>query len=262
MGDARRRRLAGSPFRRLAAPRTLRDLTKLVVPAGPGMPNQGVARDALAVAETVRRRVRDALVRGSASGEIPDAVAAIDAVGAQCKTLFEDAVAATLAASAAHRAEMETVQCRRGCAFCCHVAVDVTPLEAIRLAEHQRAAGLGPPAAAAARHAPCPLLADGSCTAYAIRPFACRSLFSPDARACETGFMTVATVFVPSLDWPRFIACGYITGEVAALDDLGLASHLVELRQALTLLLGDATTLPRWLNREDVFPRRRAAAAP
>ena len=262
MGDARRRRLAGTGVPRFAAPRTPRGLAKLVVPAGPGVPPREVGLEALALAETVRGRVRAHLVRAAASGRVADLLAGIETAGEECKTLFEDALAATLAASPAQRADMERVQCRRGCAFCCHVDVDVTPLEAIRLAEHQRAAGLGPPSVAAARYAPCPLLADGACTAYAMRPFACRSLFSPDAKACETGFTTAATVFVPSLDWPRFIACGYITGDIAALDDLGLASHLVELRQALALLLGDPTALPRWLNRQDVFPRRHAGAAP
>jgi hypothetical protein len=262
MGDARRRKLAGSRIPRFATPHTQRALTKLVVPAGPGMPPREVGLEALAVAETVRRRVREHLVRAAAGGRIEDLLGAIETVGAECKTLFEDALAAAQSANAGHRADMERVECRRGCAFCCHVDVDVTPLEAIRLAEHQRVAGHGPPAAASARYAPCPLLSDSACTAYGMRPFACRSLFSPDAKACEAGFTTAATVFVPSLNWPRFIACGYITGELAALADLGLASHLVELRQALALLLGDPTALPRWLNRADVFPRRGAVAAP
>lgn len=262
MGDARRRKLAGSRIAPLAAPRAPRILSKLVVPAGPGLPPREVALEALAIAETVRARVRERLVQASATGRVERVLAAIDTIGAECKTLFEDALAAALAADAGHRAEMARVQCRRGCAFCCHVTVDVTPLEAIRLAQHERAAGHGPPAAAGAtsRTAPCPLLADGSCTVYEMRPFACRSLFSLDARACEAGFSAAAAVFVPSLDWPRFIACGYITGEIAALEDLGLASHLVELRQALALLLADPTALTRWLNREDVFPRRPHAA--
>jgi len=137
----------------------------------------------------------------------------------------------------------------------------VTPLEAIRIVQHQRGARRpAPEPAPDARHAPCPLLVEGSCSVYAIRPFACRSLFSSDAKACEAGFATASAVLVPSLDWPRYIACGYITGEIAALDDLGLASHLVELRQALTLMLGDAGVLPRWLAGEDVFPRRAVAS--
>jgi hypothetical protein len=246
----------------LVAPAAPRPLTKLMVPAGPGVPPRELALAALAIAETVRVRVREHLVRASAAGNADALLAAIDGVGAECKALYEDALASALAANAAHRADMAGIACRRGCAFCCHVDVTVTPLEAIRLARHEQAAGRAHPlGASGARHAPCPLLAAGECTVYAVRPFACRSLFSPDAKACEAGFAGTDEVFVPSLEWPRFLASGYITGEVAALDDLRLASHLVELRRALALLLADPTALPRWLGREDVFGRHAAAAS-
>ncbi len=260
MAEARRGRTSTPRVRLLAAPRIPAAIAKLVVPAGPGLPPQHVAAQAVAVAETVRVRVRDRLVTASASGRIDRMLDAIDAAGTESLALFEDALRAELVANLGHRAEMDGVQCRRGCAFCCHVNVDITPLEAIRLARHERAAGRratpGRQDTVAPRNAPCPLLKDGACTVYDIRPFACRSLFSPDARACEAGFTGAATTVVPSLDWPRYLSCGYVTGEIAALDDLGLASHLVELRGALALLLGDAQALARWLNGADVFPRR------
>jgi hypothetical protein len=60
---------------------------------------------------------------------------------------------------------------------------------------------------------------------------------------------------MPSLVTPRLVASGFISGEIAALGDLGLAGHLVELSTALALLLGDPTALDRWLGGEDVFPR-------
>jgi hypothetical protein len=257
MATARRSGTTTPRVRLLRSPRGLGAITKLAVPAGPGLPSpQGAAR-ALAIAETVRVQVRKRIVGASATGRIDRMLDAIDAASADCVSLFEDALQAALVANLGQRAEMDRVECRRGCAFCCHVDVAVTPLEAIRLARHERAAGRREtaPATPSPRPAPCPLLKDGACTVYDMRPFACRSLFSPDASACEAGFASTAPALVPSLDWPRFLACGYITGEIAALDDLGLASHLVELRGALALLLADPQALPRWLNGADIFQR-------
>ena len=102
------------------------------------------------------------------------------------------------------------------------------------------------------------MLVDDACSQYEARPYACRAVFSPDAAACEAGYASDDVVAMPSLDWPRALASCYITGEIAALDDLKLASHMVELRRALTVLRGDAGAALRWLNGADIFPRRGA----
>jgi Fe-S-cluster containining protein len=80
------------------------------------------------------------------------------------------------------------LQCKRGCSLCCHVQLQLTPVEtdSVRLAlrvlapdvrERIRAraralrSGAGPPRA----DAPCAMLEpDGSCAIYADRPIACR----------------------------------------------------------------------------------------
>jgi hypothetical protein len=248
------------------APAAPQPLAKLVVPAGPGAPPLETAAHAIAIAEMIRKGVRERLLYASNAGGPGDQAErmldAIEAIGAETVAAFEAELSADIAARPGHRHEIDTIECRRGCAFCCHVDVDVTPLEAIRLARRERAgarrAEIASAAARGGRRGPCPLLVAGACSQYEFRPFACRSLFSPDAAKCEAGFVGAASVLVPSLDWPRFLACGYITGEIAALDDLGLASHLVELRGSLALLLADDGALARWLNGEDVFPRRRA----
>jgi len=253
MGEAKRRKAARLRLRTLAAPAAPRPITTLVVPAGPSLPSREIARHAIEIAEAVRVVVREILLEASAAGGIDRMRAAIDAASSRCADLYEDEVQAALVANSGHRAEMNDVQCRRGCAFCCYVDVVVTPLEAIRLARG------GPPRAPAVvsrPRSPCPLLADGVCSVYAARPLACRAIFSTDVGQCEAGYLGAADAAVPSLDWPRHLACGYITGTVAALDDLGLASHLVDLRAGLALIEGDATALVRWLNGEDVFQRR------
>ena len=254
MGEAKRGKAAGSRVRALAAPGAPGALTKLVVPAGVAPPSAETALRAVSIAETVRTRVRERLLHGAATGRIDRMRAAIDAACGECVALFEDALRSSLVTNLEHRVAMDRVACRRGCAFCCYVDVVVTPLEAIRLAGRARPGGV----ATAPHRRPCPLLADGACTVYDRRPFACRSIFSEDARACEAGYAGVGAAPIPSLAWPRFLACGYITGQIAAMDDLGLASHLVELRRALAVMDEDATALWRWLDGADVFPRQNA----
>jgi hypothetical protein len=260
MGEAKRRGRAGIRLRRLHAPAHPNALAKLVVPAGPGMPSRAVAEETAAVASAVRERIRGALVRASEGGSLERMLDAIDALGVECAGAFEAALAHAAASDRARGAELASVACRRGCAFCCHVEVSVTPLEAIRLGRRALAGG-GAPAASAARRAPCPLLVDGACSHYEIRPYACRAVFSPDAGRCEAGYLSDQAVAVPSLDWPRYLASGYISGEIAALDDLKFASHMVELRRALAILSADQGAVLRWLNGADIFPRRGQAPA-
>lgn len=270
MGEAKRRKAAGAAMRvrRLAAPSSPAPITKLMIPAGPGLPSAEAAANALAIAERTRELVRSRLVAASASGSVAAIEGAIEEIGAGAVLAYEEEMTQRLAAQAESRADMDGIECRRGCTFCCHVSVSVTPCEAIRIATAMRrgaipdrsaAVGEGARAAAGIGRRPCPLLVDGACSAYAVRPFACRALFSSSAKRCEEGFQdSAAAVRVPSLAWPRFLATGYITGQVAALKDLGLGSRLVELKSALAVLIGDETSLVRWLNGEPVFPHQGA----
>lgn len=96
--------------------------------------------------------------------------------------------------------------CRRGCAWCCHQLIVLTHwddgrqiLDAARermtaeefeaFVERLRAQSreiheLGHEAAEARRWT-CPLLKEGECVVYDVRPVACRSVFSPDADTCR-----------------------------------------------------------------------------
>jgi len=60
---------------------------------------------------------------------------------------------------------------------------------------------------------------------------------------------------VPSLVAPRLIAACLINGQIAALRDLGLASHRVELISALAALERNPNLFALWLSRADVFGR-------
>ncbi|HLJ18878.1 MAG TPA: hypothetical protein VKU84_01705, partial [Stellaceae bacterium] len=79
------------------------------------------------------------------------------------------------------------------------------------------------------------------------------------ASICERQFEAGAAQddpqVVPSPLTPRLLSASLISGQIAALRDLGLASHPVELISALTELELDPHLFVRWLSREDVFPR-------
>ena len=97
--------------------------------------------------------------------------------------------------------------CAAGCAFCCHLPVLVTPLEAALLAE----AALRLPEVRARIENPgdrCAFLGgDDRCMAYDIRPLRCRSHTSTDRAICErvhAGELPLASV--PGDPWLRLSA--------------------------------------------------------
>ena len=110
-----------------------------------------------------------------------------------------------------------------------------------------------------ARRVSCPLLLEGACSAYEVRPLTCRALLSRSASLCERQFeggtMADKSALVPSPVTPRLLSASLINGQIAALRDLGLASHQVELISALATIEREPTLCLRWLSREDVFAR-------
>jgi len=75
------------------------------------------------------------------------------------------------------------------------------------------------------------------------------------ARQFEASAAPDDALLVPSPLTPRLLATSLITGQIAALRDLGLASHPVELVSALAALQRDPMSFVRWLNHENVFAR-------
>ncbi|MDP6603013.1 MAG: YkgJ family cysteine cluster protein, partial [Rhodospirillales bacterium] len=96
--------------------------------------------------------------------------------------------------------------CRAGCAFCCNqFEVQVSALEALRVSNHVRTTFTPERRQALDRRVdeieakraavplndrpfhtlPCPLLEDGHCSIYAVRPFICRSVTSFNVEVCK-----------------------------------------------------------------------------
>jgi hypothetical protein len=241
-----------------------------MLPQGiPPPPPEG-ARYLRTVAETARNLVRQSLIEASARGRPADVLAAIDAIGVNLGAAYEAQFAYQRGIDATFERGLAEVECRKGCSFCCHLTVTATPLEVIRIAAvlgDRRSAVLSTAEAIAgldnrqrlARKVPCPLLIEGACSVYEVRPLTCRALLSRSASLCERQFETQAgqddALLVPSPLTPRLLCASLINGQIAALRDLGLAGHPVELVSALAALERDSNLFVRWLSREDVFAR-------
>lgn len=161
-----------------------------------------------------------------------------------------------------------TLACAPGCAFCCHLRVDVFPHEASALLHHlhrhvppERAArieeriranarridGLTPQQHRSAGIA-CAFLDDNAlCSAHEVRPSACAAYHSLSRERCEHSFrhpehIGTARNARPALLELQAFGTAQIETTAAAYQDAGLASAPAELHQALRALLdADAT---------------------
>jgi len=166
-------------------------------------------------------------------------------------------------------------QCGAGCSACCETCpVDVTPLEALVLAESIRES-FSPDEQtelrqrlrkntlrarrelARAGHAPrlkCAMLDQrGQCRAYAARPLVCAGIFSLSRKACLNAPPGGGAASIP-LDRPaKVFAMGTSGALQRTLVGAGLDGNLYELNSALLRALTLPDAFEKWLSREDVF---------
>lgn len=168
-------------------------------------------------------------------------------------------------------------QCEAGCNACCHtVSADVTPLEALVLADHLARksdaetlsrirsrlslnVAIRSNMSAAERSKTrlrCGLLGDnGLCSAYEARPLVCAGVFSLSRSACDASAQQPdrADQQVP-LDRPaKAWTMGLSGGLQRALVDAGLDGNLYELNSIVLVALNTPQATERWLQREDIF---------
>jgi hypothetical protein len=146
------------------------------------------------------------------------------------------------------------VACKAGCSWCCHLDVEVTPLEVLRIVAFLREsldADTLPGVIDRVRTTheqkmdrensgdvpkiPCALLVEGLCSVYAVRPLKCRGGNSTDAEICKTYFETgengLLTISAPQLLAADSIQNGLARGSSPSgdrLDRLELVSALAE----------------------------------
>ena len=169
------------------------------------------------------------------------------------------------------------VACRDGCAFCCHVPVDVQAHEVFFAADHLQVhcspAGLNEVIARLAAHRdrvaafaegaratsrqPCALLVAGSCSIYAGRPEACRSHHTSNAAVCEANMadpsVNLSKVYIPALRARMFAV---MLGLDEALEAAGYDERSYDFGSALHEALTNSLCLARWLRRQNAFPDR------
>ncbi len=268
-----RRRVGRNPLDRWLAPHPGPPEDPPLQPAS--IKDSGVIPDPVAtLRESYRTAVHEATRR--VLGEVPTAEGAEDL--------------ATIAATYADREVAAwrdrpglpvVLACRAGCSYCCHYPVTATVPEVIRItatlqaeategelavlrekieAHEQARTGLVGPERSRIP-VPCPLLEQGRCSAYEIRPLTCRGWTSLDVSRCEAFYQDPsADAAIPIDGVQHAIARGIALGIQGGLRSEGLSDHFVELVPALRIALGDPSAIDRWLAGESSF--RDAELAP
>jgi hypothetical protein len=163
--------------------------------------------------------------------------------------------------------------CQPECAWCCALVVEVTPLEALGIADYLQATYPAEEVAAVrerlraevarARHIPpklrrvrqtfCGLLKDNRCLVYPMRPFACRGYISADADRCQAAYANRCATTVP-MDWAAQEACNmhqlaFLLGSMQA----GHPLELYEMQSAVLRALETPNAFERYLQGEAIF---------
>jgi uncharacterized protein len=158
--------------------------------------------------------------------------------------------------------------CGAGCSFCCWLTIDVRAHEVFVLVRQLRAErsaeelGVLHEAAfrrtQARRTQPCPLLAEGRCSVYAVRPAACRRHHSRSVASCEAVHrnepIAEASDYAFLTEIGRFTA----TGTHNALLGAGYDGYSYNLDAALA----EAQCEVRWLAKQKAFSREAESAVP
>jgi Fe-S-cluster containining protein len=176
------------------------------------------------------------------------------------------------------KSEKSNVDCKKGCAYCCHQSVFILPYEAYFLYKYLRIQGDKELYATLKEkviakdnitstkkiqevikyNKPCPLLRDNICMVYEARPMACRLFLSMKVQSCITERNN------PS-DFSKYASLYEIPILAGRMVNEGIAAYLSEkelkhtewfLESSLRLLLEDESVIEKWLEGEDPFLRR------
>jgi Fe-S-cluster containining protein len=168
----------------------------------------------------------------------------------------------------------QQIACRKGCSFCCYIKVTVKAHEVFSIIEylktHCSKTELEQILIEAKRNSDhiskisaeeqlltnikCPLLIDGICTVYPVRPFACRSYHSTNLNNCKDMYEH------PTLDEPSAEIKGIKIGLVAAVHGIseafnkcGYDTRTYDLTHTLVEGLENSKIFKRWKNKKSAF---------
>lgn len=162
------------------------------------------------------------------------------------------------------------IACKRGCAFCCmNTWIEVTAPEVFFTVKKLPKERLGSAKEAVSKAfdrtkamtldervkslVPCPLLVEGACSVYSIRPVACRLAVSASADSCRRSFIELRRENIPvPAPWGP-LRQGYRVALEAALLNAGLDWNMTEWNGALRTALDDPGGETAWLDGERMF---------
>lgn len=162
--------------------------------------------------------------------------------------------------------------CGEGCYTCCSLRIDVFAHEIFliahhirrhftadelaklnaRLTAHSREVSPLTPFEHATRNVWCPLLVDGRCSVYAVRPHSCRRHHSQDFATCQFTFDHPTDLESPAAhdrDLFRTLTAA-MQNNIDAYFHLGFDTTIYELGTALNEALSDPSSWQRWRNHE------------
>jgi hypothetical protein len=169
----------------------------------------------------------------------------------------------------------QPLACQPGCDLCCYNQVELTAPEALRIGSfladrfppdslrlllervagfRDRQAGKTKEQLAALRaEFPCPLLAEGRCSVYEVRPLMCRAMHSLEVAACRQEFTHPGLSAVQFYGHRHIIPVSLSQGLVDACLALGYQPGPVGLIWAIETYFSHPALAERWLAGEKVF---------
>lgn len=189
-------------------------------------------------------------------------------LGRQVAGLFEAAAAGLGQLLVSERPAV----CGPGCSWCCHPLVMVDAPAVLLLAAWiapwpaERVQGIRRKIAAyradgyaltTVPRPPCPLLEDGKCSVYEVRPLVCRAHNSIDVAPCRRRYEGLDAV-IEGEPAPIAVRAAIEAGLAEAMTAMGLGHGLgLDLAAALGIALEQPDAARRWLAGEDVFAAAR-----
>ncbi|GET32861.1 hypothetical protein PbJCM13498_17240 [Prolixibacter bellariivorans] len=167
------------------------------------------------------------------------------------------------------------IDCRLGCSWCCHQQVLVMPAEMLLIVDFieknfdketkgailrravdkdENVKKLSPEKVLLAK-IPCPLLRDGSCSVYQVRPMACRIYLSSNVDSCFQEFHhpEKPDIFPELFDFPLHAGRMLNGGLIHYLKEKGISIYENRLEKILRLLLTEPDKGTKWLMGEEDF---------
>lgn len=173
--------------------------------------------------------------------------------------------------------DASTLDCRAGCAWCCHFSVDVRAVEVFAILDfvertftaEEKArvraevrtnsaalAGLGE-FERMTRNVKCPFLQTGCCTIYPVRPQTCRNYHATDVAGCRQSFEDPANLEIDPDFAPGVYQAGgaHVEAFGNAMRDAGYDVNAYELNAAFEAALSDPVARERFNSRLPPFTR-------